>query len=456
MAKRSIIILVTLVMIFSSLNFSKISFSPVSATNYEEVPIDYTWMNNSIHVLSEIIRNNLSYGLNQGRLFGTEGDRAASNYIYQWMIDNTNNLNVHIYKQRIGDNNYNGQNKTIKKIYDKLNDKIDILSLSLNFTNGTGNGARTATIPCNESFPVPKNVYWTHDVTSDGLQKVELFGQDDFDCLIKETSLCSFIIMDYANQYGVGDFCKQLVYIQNYSQASENQTVDKMHIIKFNTNESEDTYMDKIQNVIDTGGDGFICISPDPSFLKNLSVPIFGISVSPNEGSKILDYLVKNQNVSISFNDNSEQTGIFSLYTSTQCLGEKKIGLIEEHGDQPLFNLNIGSTTIPFVIPAAMILLCLIPSHYVGFILYNKTLSDAHYMIAPTGNVYKKPNTAPSFSAYQRIPYLFVNGSISFDTGGSINIWDWANDSNLKASFSIGEQRNDNAESYNVVCEVGC
>ena len=444
----------TLVLVVSSLNISKISFSPVSATNYEEVPIDYAWMNDTIHVLSEIVRNNLSYGLNQGRLFGTEGDRAASDYIYKWMIENTNKLNVHIYKQRIGDDNYNGQNKTIKKIYDKSNDKIDILSLSLIFTNGTGNGAHTATIPCNESFPVPKNVYWTHDVTSDGLKKVVLFGEHDFDCLIKETSLCSYIIMDYSNQYGVGDFCEQLVYIQNYSQASENETRDKMHLIKFNTNESEDTYMEKIQNVIDTGGDGFICISPNPSFLKNLTVPIFGISVSPKEGSKILDYLAKNQNVSISFTDNSEQTGIFSLYTPTQCLGEKKIGLIEEHGDQPLFYPKIGPITIPIGIATAMFILCNIPSNYVGFILYNKTLSYAHYMASPTGIVYQTPNKFSSFSNYHRIPYLYVNGSISFDTGGSINIWDWANDPNLKASFSIGEQRNDNAESYNVVCEI--
>jgi parallel beta-helix repeat protein len=366
---------------------------------------------------------------------------------------NIDNNNKSIYKSLIGDDNYNGCSKWVIR---NSNNKIDILSYELNFTNGTSIG--TATIPNNESFPMPKRIYVTTpvDVTSDGLQKVELFDEDDYKNAFIEPIPYSYQTMDYFNQSGISNLSSEVVLINDYSHASKNETTDKIHLLEFDTNECEDVFYEKIQDVLNSSGAGFIIITTNPSYLKNLSSSVFGVAVPPYEGAKIKSYLQNNQTVIASFNNNpeGEQGNTFEIYTSTGCPGEKKIGLIEESGSQDLWG--------KYDLPTVMIELCKKPCKYFdykGFLLFNKTLNKAHYMYSPMGiSLYENPNkplTPWSFSDYSLRPFMFMNGSIHLDSGGSVNIWDWAkNDTNLEASFTIEEKKNDSAESYNVICEI--
>jgi len=244
---------------------------------------------------------------------------------------------------------------------------------------------------------------------------------------------------------GVGS---EIVIINDYSSASENETAGKIHLLEFMTNESEDIYLNKIQNVIDSGGLGFIFESTNPSFIKNLSTSIFGVAISPQDAHKIKTYLNNNQGVVAYFSNESPlpQTGSFAIGAYPEYLGERYIGLLEEH-----------SVGFPL---SAMRALCNRPinfSEYVGYLLFNKTYSKTHYLLTASPFAYGiNPflNSLAMFSQFFCKAFMSVNGTVSLDTGASINIWDWTNDTSLEANFSIEEQRNPAAESYNVICEV--
>ena len=452
MKRKIFVTILTLVLTFATICFPKNTIETVSASGgYEEVPLDYEWIYSIIVNMSGIINNITTHGIYEGRSFGGEGDQAAADYIFRWMNESTRNIdNKSIYKSRIGNKTYDGDK--YKNVMLNSDNKIDILDYELNFTNGT----HTATIPNNESFPIPIGFgigKTPKDVTSNGLQKVELFDYDDYESASYGSVPYSYQIMDYFNLYGISNFSSEVVLIDDYSYATENETADKIHLLEFNTDESEDMYYDKIQNVLDSDGAGFIIITTNPSYLKNLSLSAFGVAVSPYEGVKIKNYLQNNQIVVASFNNNpaGEQGGTFDICASAGCLGENKIGLIEESGGQLLFG-KIGLAT------AMRHLTNSLNSDYAGFLLYNKTLNKVHYMYSPTGTVYEHPNlNVPllSYSDYLFRPFMFMNGSVNLDSGGSINIWDWAkNDTNLNASFRIEEKKNDSVESYNVICEV--
>lgn len=224
-----------------------------------------------------------------------------------------------------------------EKIIQNADNKIDILSYELKFTNETNN----ATIPNNESYPIPKLIYGPapHDVTSSGLKKVVLYDVDDFSDLLYDSIPYTYQMMDYFNQYGISNFSSEVVLIEDYSHTSKNETADKIHFLEFSINESEDVYYDKIQKVLDSDGAGFIIATSNPSYLKNLSISAFGVAVSPYEGAKLKNYLLSNQTVVATFYDNleGEQIGSFDIIASIECCGEKKIGLIEERGDQPVY-----------------------------------------------------------------------------------------------------------------------
>ncbi|HWR27224.1 MAG TPA: M20/M25/M40 family metallo-hydrolase, partial [Candidatus Thermoplasmatota archaeon] len=62
---------------------------------------------------------------------------------------------------------------------------------------------------------------------------------------------------------------------------------------------------------------------------------------------------------------------------------------------------------------------------------------------------------ATMLSKYRLHPVFFVNRTIHINQSTSINLWDWEkNDSSLQAKFNITERKNENIESYNVICEV--
>lgn len=456
MKEKIFVTILMLMLTFSAICFPKNTIVTVTASDgYEEVSLDYDWIYDIIVNMSEIINKITTHDIYEGRAFGGEGDQAAADYVFRWMNESTRNIeNKSIYKSRIGSNDYEGNDE---QIIHNADNKIDILSYELIFTNGTDN----ATIPNNESYPIPQLIFGLEEkeFNSSGYQKVELYDINDFSNLLYDSIPYTYQMMDYFNQYGISNFSSEVVLIDDYSSTSINETTDKIHLLEFNTNESEDAYYDKIQKVLDSDGAGFVIITTNPSYLKNLSTSSFGVAVSPYEGEKIKNYLLSNKTVVATFYDNleGEQVEAFDIFVSTRGNGLKKIGLIEEKGDQPIFIKPGIFNDKKYSLLDVMTKLASKPfSDYVGFLFYNKTFNKVHYMMGATGYPWAAPIVEfLTFSNYWFCPFFFINGSVTLDSGGSINIWDWAkNDSNLQASFKIREQRNYSAESYNVICEI--
>ena len=417
----------------------------------EDVPLDYDFINYVIANLSGLI-NVTTNNIHMGRYFGGNGDRLAAQYIAQWMNESTQNLRnrgndlVKVYNYPIGDNNYVGTPDWEQTVIRKSNDKMDIFSYNLNFTDGTN----SAIIPNNESYPVPLARPWLGfpgTISSHGSKQVVIFDADDFWRPHHKIPYTGLLLGN--NEYSTSPsfIVKKIVYIPDYEQASENDTVDTIQYVEFNTGQSEDAYQGKIQNVIDSGGSGFIVATTNPSYIKTLHLSTFGLAVTPYEGQKIKDYILSGHEVYAIFNtSDTQQEGTFDICTYSEPVGDKKIGLIEERGDGEVFGRSLVE-----------VLFCVsnLPWYreYAGFILYNKTLDKTHMLMTPTALLTANPLYS-SYSNYGARPFIFINGSVKNNEGQLVHIWEWANNPNLKASFNITEQRNDSALTYNTICEI--
>lgn len=453
MVKKIFVLITTLVIILSTILIpTKVEIIRGAGGGGGEIELDYDWIYDIVVNLSSIVHNITTNDIHMGRDFGSLGEQKAAEYIYNWMDENTKNLNKSIHKYPVGDDSYTGEDY---KVIKRANDKMDIISYGLTFTNGTVN----ATIKNNESFPVPRLIIKKNgivNVTSKWLgslnQKVVLMDEDDISNESTFNVETSYVMLDATSQIASG-FAGEVVLIEDYYAASENETAEKIHFLEFETNECDDTYIDKIQNVINSNGSGFIFVATNPSFIKDLSISAFGVAVSPKEGRLIKNYILDNKTVLASFGNDSllSENGSFRISPLGGILGDKKIGLIHEHSDKPVYKNEAPWTT--------MGKLCAKPratSDYVGFLLFNKTYDNTHYMLTSSGFPWQSQNIeATMFSPYAFKPFMYINGTINLDNGESLNIWDWAaNDTNLQARFWIEEERNYSAESYNVVCDV--
>ncbi|MBU1940997.1 MAG: hypothetical protein KKC68_04425, partial [Candidatus Thermoplasmatota archaeon] len=213
----------------------------VSATGYYTGELDYDWVHDTVlDNLSKIVHYNLTNNIPKGRYFGSNGSLYAADLIYNWMNECTKNLDVTIFKEPAGDNSYNGENSTIVR---RANNKTDILSCGLFFRNATS----SATIPLTEFYPLPKLICGdlTKNITSewpkgssDHWQKVASIGLDAFLDIIQIP--ISYVIMDKNINKIEQNFGRELVLINDYSIGLANQTEGKIHLIEFDTNESED------------------------------------------------------------------------------------------------------------------------------------------------------------------------------------------------------------------------
>ena len=437
-------IFVTLVMIISSIVIpTNVKFANAAGGGQEQ-PLNYSWINEIVENLSLIVKQNKTYNLWQGRDFGTNGEREAAYRIKEWMTLNSKNLNASVYLDRVGNESYTGPDY---KIQHRVNDIIEISDYSLQLKNTT---IISLTIPDNETFPIPKLVWseaWT-EVTSGGFYDVEPVSGSTLTNLISDQLEISYTLLDNANaacEYSAFE----VVNIEDYSTASENETTGKIHLLEFLTNESEDAYQTKVDKVVDSGGSGFLFTSTNPSYIKDLPIDSFGLAISSEDGVKIKNYLNSDATVILSFPETEDDIlptfGTFSLYIFNQRFEEKKIGLMEETSDYP---------------PSQLFIWCNLPypiSPYIGFILCNKTTFETtHYMLTATKKPFKSQNIpATMLSRYRRHPVFFVNGTIRINQSTSIDLWDWEkNDTSLQAKFNITERKNENIESYNVICEV--
>lgn len=109
--------------------------------------------------------------------------------------------------------------------------------------------------------------------------------------------------------------------IDNYHAATETQTAGKIHLLKFETNENDDCYKSKIDDVIESNETGFIFITPNPSYIQNLSINILGVAVSPLVGVRIKPYLNSNDVVVAAFqNESTNGSGTLTMIPKSTCI----------------------------------------------------------------------------------------------------------------------------------------
>jgi parallel beta-helix repeat protein len=423
--------------------------SNITATNTppEEPELDYQWINDIVGNLSEIVYNITTNDIHMGRYFGSNGEQEAAYRIRSWMENNSRNLSgTTVYLDRVGNNSAIGD---YYKILDRSNNKIDIHDYGLILKNST----LTIRIPNTEIFPKPKMV-WSEtevEVTSDGFRDIEIINLSE---VTNELSACemdiSYVLFD--NQDALyQSFVGEVVQIEDYSSATENETANKVHFLEFLTNESEDTYYSKIEQAKNSNALGFVIVTTNPSYIKNLSISAFGIAISTEDGAKIKNQLNNDKSVILSFTEDNpiSTSGMFQIYSIPQCIGEKKIGLIQDVSDMSsdeITKLSILCDALPSI------------SNWVGFILCNtsSTLNTTHFFLSPSIQPYKLVNILQnSYSTFHQRPAFFVNDTIHLDERNTTSLWNWTeNDVNLQARFWINESLNDSAISYNVFCEV--
>ncbi|MBU0497820.1 MAG: hypothetical protein KKG04_07695 [Candidatus Thermoplasmatota archaeon] len=255
----------------------------VSATGYYYGELDYNWVHDvGLDNLSKIVHYNKTYNIPKGRFYGANGSLYAAQLIEDWMNESSQNLNVTIYKEAVGDNSYNGEEG---KVIRRANNKTDIVSCGLLFRNTTS----SATIPLTEFYPLPKLIYEDDNITSewpigggDHWKEVVSIGRDAFrDIAIIPTS---YVVMDNTINSIEHSVTGEIVQINDYSTAINNQTQGKLHLLEFETNECADIYQNKIDYVAESNGTGFIIITSNPSYMKNLNIDTFGVTISPEDG----------------------------------------------------------------------------------------------------------------------------------------------------------------------------
>jgi parallel beta-helix repeat protein len=434
------IIAIVLMLILASTTFESLSLvRNVQGKTCEDLSDFNNLVWYYIQNLSAIIKDSklTSNGIYTGRSFGSPGDLAAADRIVQWMTINSRNLDTNITKVAIGNDNYKGDNKYDKWAQEGANNKIDITDYSLEFKNST----RTATIPYNETCPLPELIFLPQKTIDTQWRTLKPLSKNQIIDALPQSLQSSYVLLDKETVFPE-DFNNTIVYIEDYGKASINDTAGKIHLLDLSTTESEDSFLQKVQQVQDSGGIGFIFGSTNPSFIQNLSTPLYGLAVSPYDACIIKNYIQKGFSVAASFNvEEANETGLFHISALPGCIGTKYIGLIEEQSDKcyDVFR-KFG------IIPGAH-------SDYVGYILYNITYPNTHYL--PTSS--PRPFQYPPITMYSRYraPFMMVNGTIHMDNGQSIPLWNWmSQDPSLQARFTINEKKNESAKSYSVLCEV--
>jgi len=231
------------------------------------VGLDYQEIFNKTVNLTEIVINVPDNGLYKGRWFGSKGEREAACKIKGWMENYTDDLaqitNVSIKQESI-----------------TLNKCVNVLEYGLKLYNEN----HTVIIPNNESFPFPCWFFGKQKNISHFNVEVLNFSKD---MLPDKTEFnISYIRLNNSN-YG---FFGEVVYIENYSNVSENETFDKIHLINVSNNE----YNDTVELIANLNASGFILMRDNVSDISSWETSISGVAIS-KENASIIKELATNE-----------------------------------------------------------------------------------------------------------------------------------------------------------------
>jgi hypothetical protein len=275
---------------------------------------------------------------------------------------------------------------------------------------------------------------------------------DEYDYLTFNVTYTRIQDLENLSEIGLDD---ELVYVENYSNASAEDIEGRVHLLNVSDNELNDT----LNFLADTNATGFILIKDDPSSLQGWELPLPGITVSEENGSLIKSYIQNESLINVSAVTSiipiPDQGNLEIYYYNSSVFGQnQKILLINsESVDGNLRRL--GKRLRSFSV--------------VGALVYStENDNETHWEWPPNGIEGKKffgiatgskssmKKQFDSFSSYifHPKPTFYINRSIFTENGEQIDIDQWVDKNEIKAKFYLNWSKNYNVESYNVYCTV--
>jgi len=461
MKKKSLGIFISLLMLATCIGptiFTENELNvKATSTTGGNVGLDYDTIYEKLETLSYVVFNASlkDHGIYKGRDFGTVGDWWAADRIKEWMIKFSVNLTgSDVEKERIG-----YFNSFSDYWYPK---KSDIEGFSLQLKNGTH---EAFTISTNESMPVVSKtllhyIFPKHYTTSD-FCTIERYTKimddthplDEYDYKMFNVTYTRINDPNNFSQMGLDD---ELVFIDNYSNASFEDIEGRIHLINVSNNELNET----VNHIADANATGYILIRDNVNDIQGWDFPIPGIAVSDENGSLIKSYI---QNESL-FNVSAltpeppipEQGNLMIYYfNNTGQFLEKKIWLVDMQDFTEIWfpvALNIRS----------------IQCRIAGILWYDSGSYDpmTHSENVPnfweplffikfsSGTKKSIKKQYDSFSGLRK-PWIYINKTIIADDGPhDIGTWVGNPKNEVKAKFLLNWSKNPNVESYNVYCTV--
>jgi len=415
--------------------------------------LDYNYIYNKLAELADIATDHENgkdhdSQIFKGREFGSYGGSFASDEIEEWMGYITNNLSdiadVTIVQEPVG------YFRTLPDSF--LPRHPYIQAFNLEFKNGT---SQAFEFPINETYPM---INWApiRNYDTDGFVKLENYGPNEASSFpLEDDESFSYLAIPYIqlNDSEEG-FFSNLTYIQDYENATENDTYGKIHLI----NPSDEEYNDTVALVANSNGSAFILMRDNISNIINYTNPIPGVAVSTEKGN-LLKNLTQDANLSVYVStpliglDEVTQTGnlwVFYTNSSISSQGENKILVVDQKFINPLYKAR-----------NFIFLLNLLSKKVKGVFYYDSSISDkTHMQQVPyyfePGTFYnygKIRNQPPLISIYAK-PIIFINRTILDNTGHPHNIDDWVDDYYTKAKFQLNWITHINESGWNVWCDI--
>jgi hypothetical protein len=437
--KKIFVIFLALVMCMSAVVFQPCKINSAAGlenpTDLGLVGLDYQAIYDHTKYLSEIIKDPdwKHNSIWMGRWFGTKGEQHASAMVQLWMsccVDWYTSEGMVI------------EQPTMEQI--TLKNKIDIQSFSLTLSDGYNH----AIIINNESYPQVRN-FWN------------LTGKDTWDCA--QVDIIPFSNNRLDDEWDVRNisytrfkesnlsnipFAGELVYIEDYSNTTENETYGKIHLINVSDNEINET----VNNVFLTNGSAFILMRDD---IENISCWDFltpGIAVSRDNGKFLYDKLQIENNLVFAYTPPE----VPLPYNGTLTVYNQTIPATTPANEMFLVDNADMDPTSWFILGGILLL-----PRYKGALYYDSTLNDEdsylHWMMVPNGfeSDYLKDGKLYKQSwATMTKPIFYINHTVRDQHVVPHEIEDWVgNGGNVHADFTLHTQKIE-AQSYNVYCTI--
>ncbi len=294
---RRVVTIFVVTMFCASTLFMTNPFMDAKASEGQpEIPLDTDFIYNITENLSKRFIDFSKYF--QSRYYGTEGEINASKYLEDCWKGNISTTNI--IRQKID-----------KGIIDAIDNKYDIhdrsdIKLKIGGDVIFDTEIFPALGPCRTHNWNNARIIIT-DETLYGKAEESLKKGNNFNDYPRAA--------EYVLLNDSGGVSGEVVYIEDYLTASKNDTEGKIHLLEFASNENNDVFNEKVQQVEESEGIGFIAIATNPSFIDKIYTNVTGVAISENDGNRIKMNLSNNETVFVDIvGDPVSESGYLTIY----------------------------------------------------------------------------------------------------------------------------------------------